>query len=147
MFLFQLKECIFPPESVARFFLSSQITSRSFRIEDDHCFIKGHEDSSNDVGDMLLCDFLASDCDYISLSSVAEVSFRGLINFIRAWRRAPRQFSQASFVRSERFDVDSNFDYVPATIYPFCNSDLVLRAQMENMVLRKLLQKNIGQRR
>ncbi|KHJ88758.1 hypothetical protein OESDEN_11446 [Oesophagostomum dentatum] len=81
--LLKLKECVFTPESVALFFLSSQIASRSFRIEDDQCFIKGPDDSSNDVGDVLLSDFLSSDCDYMSLSTVAEVSFRGLTNFIR----------------------------------------------------------------
>ncbi|CAJ0597041.1 unnamed protein product [Cylicocyclus nassatus] len=131
--LLKLKECVFPPDSVARFFLSSQVASRSFRIVEDQCFIKGNEDIPNGIGDELLCKFLTSDCDYMSLSSVAEVSFRGLINFILAWRRCPRQFSQASFVRSERFDVDSNYEYVPATIHPFYKSDLILRAQMENV--------------
>ncbi|ETN86266.1 hypothetical protein NECAME_16442, partial [Necator americanus] len=140
----QLKECVFPADCVPGFFLSSQIASRSFRIEDDQCFIKGNEETSNGVGDMLLCHFLSSDCDSMSLSTVAEVSFRGLINFIRAWRRTPRQFSQASFVRSERFDSESNFDYVPATIYPFCKSGLVLRAQMESRHEVRLVTERLG---
>ncbi|KAK6745299.1 hypothetical protein RB195_011805 [Necator americanus] len=142
--LLKLKECVFPADCVPGFFLSSQIASRSFRIEDDQCFIKGNEETSNGVGDMLLCHFLSSDCDSMSLSTVAEVSFRGLINFIRAWRRTPRQFSQASFVRSERFDSESNFDYVPATIYPFCKSDLVLRAQMESRHEVRLVTERLG---
>ncbi|KAJ1375043.1 hypothetical protein KIN20_038268 [Parelaphostrongylus tenuis] len=128
--LLKLKECVFPANSVARFFLSSQVTSRSFRIEDDQCFIKGNVQISNDVGDELLSTFLLSDCDAISLSTVEEVSFRGLINFIRAWRRSPRQFSLATFVRSDRFDSDSQFDILPNTIYPICKSDLVLRTQL-----------------
>ncbi|VDO45136.1 unnamed protein product [Haemonchus placei] len=129
--LLKLKECVFPADSVARFFLQSQITSRSFRIEDDQSFTKGSEGTSNDIGDELLSVFLSSDCDAISLSTVEEVSFRGLTNFIREWRRSPRQFSQASFVRSQRFDNDSHFDLVPSTIYPLCKSDLVLRAELE----------------
>ncbi|KAK6043553.1 hypothetical protein COOONC_18942 [Cooperia oncophora] len=129
----ELKECVFPADSVARFFLQSQIASRSFRIEDDQSFTKGNEDTANDVGDALLNIFLSSDCDAISLSTVEEVSFRGLTNFIREWRRNPRQFSQASFIRSERFDNDSHFDLLPSTIYPFCKSDLVLRAQLESV--------------
>ncbi|VDM56789.1 unnamed protein product [Angiostrongylus costaricensis] len=81
--LLKLKECVFPADSVARFFLSSQVASRSFRIEDDQCFTKGNVRTSNDVGDELLSIFLLSDCDAISLSTVEEVSFRGLVNFIR----------------------------------------------------------------
>ncbi|VDO28753.1 unnamed protein product [Heligmosomoides polygyrus] len=130
--LLKLKECVFPADSVARFFLQSHIASRSFRIEDDQCFTKGDEGTSNDVGDALLRVFLSSDCDAIILSTVEEVSFRGLTNFIQEWRRSPRQFSQASFVRSERFDNDSHIDLLPSTIYPFCKSDLVLRAQLDS---------------
>lgn len=86
---------------MARFFLQSHIASRSFRIEDDQCFTKGlvsvsatresvpavpcfrDEGTSNDVGDALLRVFLSSDCDAIILSTVEEVSFRGLTNFIQ----------------------------------------------------------------
>ncbi|VDL81897.1 unnamed protein product [Nippostrongylus brasiliensis] len=129
----QLKECVFPADCVARFFLQSEIASRSFRIEDDQSFTKENEGTSNDVGDALLSVFLSSDCDAISLSTVEEVSYRGLVNFIREWRRSPREFSRATFVRSERFDNESHVDMVPSTIYPFCKSDLVLRAQLESV--------------
>ncbi|VDL79567.1 unnamed protein product [Nippostrongylus brasiliensis] len=81
--LLKLKECVFPADCVARFFLQSEIASRSFRIEDDQSFTKENEGTSNDVGDALLSVFLSSDCDAISLSTVEEVSYRGLVNFIR----------------------------------------------------------------
>lgn len=142
--LLKLKECVFPADSVARFFLQSHIASRSFRIEDDQCFTKGDEGTSNDVGDALLRVFLSSDCDAIILSTVEEVSFRGLTNFIQEWRRSPRQFSQASFVRSERFDNDSHIDLLPSTIYPFCKSDLVLRAQLDSRHEVRLVTERLG---
>ncbi|KJH50367.1 hypothetical protein DICVIV_03495 [Dictyocaulus viviparus] len=131
--LLKLKECVFPAESVAHFFLNSHVTSRSFRIEDEQCFTKGNERASNRIGDELLRIFLSSDCDAISLSTVEEVSFRGLTNFIQSWRRNPRQFSLATFIRSERFNSESHFDLLPTTIYPLSKSDLVLRAQTDNL--------------